>query len=334
MILSICIPSYNRFEELKKLLDSISESNSYKFDVFVIDNGSTENIYTIGEYDNRFKFIKRDTVVPGPVNVMSSLDYGDGEFVMLCLDKDFILGRYLDRFINELEKRRTISCGYCQLNSEINNGTIRINDIEIGKNFYRCGHPSGYFFRKDILAKATENLKPLDQDGLFYNNPFLIDLAYAYGLIDGKEGIYNGSLITTETLEKSSKTKSYTYTPKKGNIYFMPECRRSQMFLFLKHLDSLRLDNCKRKNIVRNLFRKTMSECTIGYKNIMSNKQICSHHLMISKDITVTQMINEAWILSVDFKKFETNSFSNMYKIKTIIYSWIILFIKIFLKNR
>lgn len=333
MILSICIPSYNRFIELKKLLDSIAESKSDKFDVFVVDNGSSENIYNIGEYDNRFIFIKRNGVVPGPVNIRSSLDYGDGKYVMLCLDKDYILGKYLDKFIAELEKNMSVSCGYCELNSTIGNGIIRINNLDISKKIYRCGHPSGYFFRKDILAKAKEELNPFDQESPFYNNPFLVDLAYAYGLIGGKEGIYNGSLIIPETLEKASMTKSYTYSTKNKNIYFMPECKRTQMFLLFKHLNGLKLSNQKKKSIIKNLFRRTMLECTLGYRNIMSNEQICTHHLIVSKDITTKQMINEAWILTRDFNEFKTYGFSNIFKIKTIFYSWIVFLIKILIRK-
>ena len=44
MVLSICIPSYNRLDELKKLLCSISKAKSDEFEVVVVDNGSSDDI--------------------------------------------------------------------------------------------------------------------------------------------------------------------------------------------------------------------------------------------------------------------------------------------------
>lgn len=51
--------------------------------------------------------------------------------------------------------------------------------------------------------------------------------------------IYNGRLVIPEKPEKCSNVKSYTYSKKNNNLYFMPEQRRKQLFIFLEHLESL-----------------------------------------------------------------------------------------------
>ena len=62
MVLSICIPSYNRLDELKKLLCSISKAKSDEFEVVVVDNGSSDDIDFIKINDDRIRVIKRDLV--------------------------------------------------------------------------------------------------------------------------------------------------------------------------------------------------------------------------------------------------------------------------------
>ena len=330
MILSICIPSYNRFDELRNLLNSISEAKSSEFNVFVLDNGSYENIFSLQKYDNRFNFIKRDKKVPGPVNVGTSLNYGDAKYVMLCLDKDFIVGECLDKFINII-KNENISCGYCQLNSKLENGRIIKRSGPIDELIYRCGHPSGYFFKKEIIELATQKLVPYDTTRPLYNNPFIPDLIYAYGVITGNEGVYNGKLIIPETLKKASEIKSYTYNLEDKNIYFMPECRRKQMFLFIYHLNSLEIDKKSKKKIVATLFKRTLYDCTLGYKHIMINEQICSHHSLNCEKISTNQLINEGKILTREFKNELIKQYNVCFVDCTVFYSWIILGIKMIL---
>lgn len=47
MLLSICIPTYNRPENLKNCLNSISKQKSKDFEVCISDNASKSNIYKI-----------------------------------------------------------------------------------------------------------------------------------------------------------------------------------------------------------------------------------------------------------------------------------------------
>lgn len=304
MVLSICIPSYNRFDELRKLLFSISQCDSEEFNVYIVDNGSNDDISSIGDLDYRFKIIKRDAVVPGPVNIRTSLDYGDGNYVLLCLDKDFIDGGYLSIFIAQL-KLIDVPCGYCCLDSSNSNGRIYINETDIENTIYRCGHPSGYFFRREIIEEATKEINPYDEDGVFYNNPFSVDLCYAYGLMKGFEGIYNGALVYPETLKKASITKSYTYSKSKNNIYFMPYCKREQFRIFISHLSLLKIENKKKISIIARLYQKTLRECTFVYRSIMTNKEICTHHGIECEQIGLIDLFKEAYKLSKYFTGME-----------------------------
>lgn len=320
MVLSICIPSYNRFDELRKLLNSIKKSASNEFDVYIVDNGSKEDISLIGIHDDRFHFIKRQQIVPGPVSIRTSLDYGIGDYIMLCLDKDFIDGNYINAFINQL-KQHDVPCGYCCLDCQNIDGNIIINKTEIDKTIYRCGHPSGYFFKKSILEEATNIINPFDTESLFYNNPFLVDLIYAYGLTKGYEGVYNGKLITPETKEKACQTKSHTYSIENNNIYFMPNCKRKQLGILIKHLDLFDFNRKLRIKIIFRLYQKTLQECTFGYKAIMKDQDICAHHGIKCANVSNKVMLHEARNLSAYFYSIEIKKINIILKKKIVLYS-------------
>lgn len=331
MLLSICIPSYNRFDELRHLLNSITKASSSNFDVFVIDNGSAYDFTDESLNDNRIHFLKREEAVPGPVNLRASLNYGDGKYRMLCLDKDYIDGRFLDNFINKLEYI-DVSCGYCLLNAENENGSFQINKTSIDKTIYRCGHPSGYFFRKDVIEKDNSMIDVNDKQGVFYNNPFTPDLLYAVGLLLGKEAIYTGKLVVPETIEKAQKTQSYTYTSNNKNIYFMPDRKVQQFFVLVEHLKLLDLDSAVQKKVIGRLFRRTLMDCTLNYRNIMQNKGICMHHGIDTKDVSSKEMFFEAKSFTHYFYKADMD-IKNSRKTMIVDYAWFVLIVKYILKK-
>lgn len=332
MLLSICVPSYNRFEDLKHLLYSINQAKSSDFDVYIIDNGSPTDFEDDILLDERFHFIKRKIAVPGPINIRTSLNYGDGKYRMLCLDKDYIDGRYLDLFITKLKSINS-PCGYCLLSSDNDSGCFRENLAPIEDTIYRCGHPSGYFFRCDIVKKDEKLVDAFDKNSIFYNNPFISDLLYAVGLASGYESIYNGTLVIPESLDKAKETKSYTYSKENSNIYFFPVCKRKQFFLLLSHLKLLGIDEKKQQNIAERLFRRTMLDCTVNYRKIMRNQAICAHHGIEKKNITYREMIHEATLLSDEFMHKESIEFLRYKKIKMIILAWTEFFVKFIIKR-
>ena len=278
MFLSVCIPSYNRFEHLNKMLQSLQKAKSKEFDIIIVDNGSPLDInQEVKIVDNRIKIIKRENVVPGPTNVALALDYADGEFVLLCLDKDLILGEYLDTFIDQLKKHSGVACGYCVLNSKIENSKFEISE-NIEDNMFRCGHPSGTFFKRSYIVGESEKMGLLNPSAVYYNNPYLIDLFYARCLCRGKQARFTGKLMRTETAECAAKQKSYSYSETKRNIYFTPANRMKQFWVFVAQMEELELSQAACRQIMNRLLGQTMRNITLGYKEIMNDVAICAHH--------------------------------------------------------
>lgn len=280
MVLSICIPSYNRFEHLQEILDSVLRSQSKEFDVVITDNCSPKDIREVIKCtDERVRIIKREIGVTGPTNAALALDGADGEFALLCLDKDFIVGEKLDGFIELLKKNDNVACGYCRLNSTGTNEEFDISDA-LEDNLFQGRHPSGMFFRTKYIRGESSAMELTNPASPYYSNPFLIDLLYAKSLCKGKQACFGAELIKTETPEQAAKQRSYTYSEKKGNLYFAPDNRIKQFWVYILRTQELHLPEDQYKRLVQRLVERTMWDVSLNYKWIMGNRQLCLHHGM------------------------------------------------------
>ena len=278
MLLSICIPSYNKFKHLQGIVNSILRAKSNNFEVVVVDNGSSSDIYEeIQVSDKRVRIIKQEIVVKGPTNVRLALEYASGEYAMLCLDKDFVLGEKLDFFIDKLKNLNNVSCGFCEHNSVKEDTNFCLSD-DIISNIYRCGHPSGYFFKREYIIGESGELDIMNEKSKYFNFPFLVDLLYAKCLCKGNQAVYTGSLINTETLNDAATNISNSYREKDNNIYFMPDNRINQFWVFMSRTEELGISNDLYKNIIEKQVYRTMADMSIAYKSIMANESLCYHY--------------------------------------------------------
>lgn len=91
-ILSICIPTYNRSDVLKRCIESIIKNNGFCEDVEIVisDNCSTDDTECISrDYASRFtniSYFKNPTNVGGERNFILALQRGNGQFLKLMND--------------------------------------------------------------------------------------------------------------------------------------------------------------------------------------------------------------------------------------------------------
>ena len=89
---SFIIPVYNRPDELRELLESLTSQSVKDFEVIVVEDGSTQTSREVAEaFADRFplSYFEKENTGPGP-----SRNYGveraKGEFVII-LDSDVVL---------------------------------------------------------------------------------------------------------------------------------------------------------------------------------------------------------------------------------------------------
>jgi len=111
--LSICIPTFNRKEYLKQLLESIFSQNFSDIEICVSDNHSLDGTF---EYLHQLKLEhfplilhRFETQVSCGENLMHAAKMGEGEFIWLMSDDDKIEKNGLERVLSFLAHNRKLS---------------------------------------------------------------------------------------------------------------------------------------------------------------------------------------------------------------------------------
>ena len=104
MLLSICIPTYNRVQNLDDCLNSIKISNEFKnnlnFEVCISDNGSIEDTSKIvSKYEKFFKikFNKNNKNLGFALNAIKTVSMAEGEYIWMIGNDDLLLPTTLEK---------------------------------------------------------------------------------------------------------------------------------------------------------------------------------------------------------------------------------------------
>ncbi len=284
--LSICIPSYNRFEKLCDTVNKILECDSDDYEIVLIDNCSPRDINEYIIKDERVRIVKREKSVYGVKNVGDAITFAESQFALLLLDKDTISGDYLEKFIGVLRSDSDIAGGYCQLNSENDKYTISGRNA-VGEFGYLSKHPSGDFFRIDLLRKYIK-----DKEVELEKDPFPFDIYLAYCASIGKMLLYDSPLVFSELNNPTAKdTGTLTFKKAGGNIYYFPDNRLQEFQTYTKCLFELALEKQVKMDALGRIYRSTVYYVTTGLKKTMLNPQVCQHYGHEPEKITYGKMV-------------------------------------------
>ena len=92
-MISIVIPTYNRFNFLKEAIESIKKQNFKDFEIIIIDDNSTDDTATIIDmYKNlRIKYIKNKKNMGPGYNRKIGISSCDGEYIIFMDDDDYYI---------------------------------------------------------------------------------------------------------------------------------------------------------------------------------------------------------------------------------------------------
>jgi glycosyltransferase involved in cell wall biosynthesis len=182
-MISICIPTYNRAEQLNRLLTSIP--NYDWIQICVSDNASPDHTYQVVELHNsirknKIKYFKHDMNVGLSRNVINSLVMGDCDHCLAITDDDYLLADGL----NTIKK-------YASMNSEATHFFSCITYYEDSNRsevssykkcsdryasaanaIYRAHIHSGVLFKKDIIKATIENHREQIEGNIYVQYPF------------------------------------------------------------------------------------------------------------------------------------------------------------------
>lgn len=290
LTLSICIPSYNRFEKLNETIKKILECDSNDFEVVIVDNCSPRKIEEYINFDDkRIRIFKRDRAVYGAKNVGDAILFGKGKYSMLLLDKDCIDGNGLDDFIETLNKN-DVSGGYCELNS--NNSNVEIVDRRTVELFgYLSKHPSGDFYKMELLREYVAY-----KADLLEKDPFPFDIYLAYCASKGKMMYYDKPFVCSalNDFSEDDEKGSLTFSKNAGNMYYFPKNRDEEYKVYVSCLNELELDKKTMEQVISSLYKRTLYSVTKGYRYIMRHPGICKHYHHNMESIGIIKMLHFA----------------------------------------
>lgn len=293
MLLSICIPSYNRFEKLNETISNIMQAESDDFEVVIIDNCSPRDINEyISNEDKRLRIVKREQPVYGAKNVGDSVLFGKGKYSLLLLDKDNIVGNDLDAFIETL-RSNDVCGGYCELNS--NNNVIEIESKRSIENFgFLSKHPSGDFYKMDILKDYIK-----EKDDELEKDPFPFDIYLAYCASKGSMMHYDKPVVCSRLNDPNAEDTTGTLTFKKelGNLYYFPKNRNDQFTVYTKCLSEFDISREKKLKVLYYIYKRSIKQVSIEYRMVMKNPVVCRHYGHEPENITILKMLKNIMAL-------------------------------------
>lgn len=289
VLLSICIPTYNRIEKLKRLINSLLSVDDGRFDIVVSNNSSTDGTteFLSSLHEDKLLIVEQNAV-PSSRNIANALISARGKFALLLLDKDRIDTEYLPGLLDELEHNDS-SFGYCSLyegNSAKISEHMPCSLSSFIKLSYSCNHPSGFFFESERLRMEINKTEKLIDEQF----PFVYDIIFAHFASSYSGLIVNIPVIRTETEEEASERASLTY--REDNLWFSPQQTIKRYQIFIDDLESLGINESwlllMRKTLVKRCFIDSMS----GYARIMANENICKHYGISPKRLTMRELLN------------------------------------------
>lgn len=241
IILSICIPTFNRADVLKYSLDQIVKATKDYQDLIEInisDNNSTDDTeYIVNQYiDQPNLFYYKNSVNIGfNLNIIKLIDYhATGKFCWIIGDDDFIDNESIPNVISVIQKNEDIDYIYTNYRLEYLDSII--SEIEQGKRLnknllltekkgflcifdeiiakeYRTSnllltYISSSIFRTALLKSINKDKIENDNYSIFYNT-FPHSYFLAIAMKSKKSFFFENPLVSAGIHEKSS---DYFYT--------------------------------------------------------------------------------------------------------------------------
>lgn len=113
-MLSICVPTYNRSEKIKRLLTDILTFDSDEIEIIVYDNASPDNTWEVinSIEDSRLVCYRQEENVGFSANLIGAVDMASSRFVLLISDEDLISHEYMEMLLESELKEPNLGVIY------------------------------------------------------------------------------------------------------------------------------------------------------------------------------------------------------------------------------
>ena len=281
-VLSICIPTYNRGEELAARVRTwLAAVATDDFEIVVSDNASTDGTEAAFSAfsDPRLVFCRNEKNIGAFENQLQAFAAAHGTWLMQLTDKDEIIPSALSPALAVLRGLQA-ACGSFRLVRSAGDALGGTVQVYSGAAAYaRFGlayaHPSGCFFRADVFAGGTvlDELRALDE----VTHPYSTDYLTSLCLRSGDYARIDVPFVRHNLPPYGAGRKSVSYVSRK-DYYFTPEFVVREFAEYLRFLhDSIRLSPLARVRVVAGLVRRALfPRMTETYRWALADENICA----------------------------------------------------------
>lgn len=210
---SICIPTYEQPENLKKCLESIELQSFKDFEVIITDDSKSDNLISIvNAFKNKIniKYYKNSPTKGSPENWNESLKYAQGKYIKILHHDDYFReADSLEQFVKLLEENSGAKVAFCSSYHVDNRGRHVSSHIltqsnmkivrEDAKKLYLgnvIGAPSVMMYHKDLKKYFDKRMK------------WLVDIDFYIQLLKDNSFVYTSrELIAINVGEEQRVTK-------------------------------------------------------------------------------------------------------------------------------
>lgn len=124
---SVCIPTYNKSEDLKNAINSVLEQTYKDFELIISDNNSPDDTKQIVQSckDKRIKYFKNSNNIGWIKNLKKAISKANGEYVLLQGDDDYMITSDCLQSLYKILKNKEY--GFVRLNYLSNKNGIMFN---------------------------------------------------------------------------------------------------------------------------------------------------------------------------------------------------------------
>ena len=292
--LCICYATYNRgdvfFHDISTLLVN---NKDQRFCINIQDNCSTDGSFEKWDdiKDDRLTVRRNEKNIGAIPNSRASLSNHPGvEYVMYCIDKDYVNPIYLSQFLDYLDEKEP-AFGYIDLYNKVNGEAelYKKGCEAILNTSYLSRHPSGFFWKTELLENefSQQYFKQTNPTFDFWFDLMTAHFAVKYDGVIVKIPVFIQNQYREEY--KDGGEKSLTYNT--DNIYFGVPKRLETYSLYIDDLFSLDLTTKDRKFIAYKQTIRTIGLLTFEFRSILNNDTICGHYWLQKRKVGFLELM-------------------------------------------
>lgn len=282
MIVSIIIPIYNVEQYIGRTLNSLIQQSNNKFEIIIVDDGSTDNSYTVAkkimEEQKKIKYkILRNENRGVSYARNRGLEESEGAYVVFIDGDDFVSVELVENISKEIsEKDYDVICwGY----------NIVTEKDKVIQNFFEKYNPSfkiisGLEILKSIII--NQSLWICTGSAAIKKSLLLkYDLKYTEGCSNGEDQEFTYKLLSRAKDISFIKEVLSFYLKREGSVSNSFNVKRFDVILAMKRT-TMYFDNMDHKDI-KDISNYLINEHSIS--NFISNFNACLNSLSHKKNV-------------------------------------------------